>query len=39
MTNVTDTPAMTCAAVSLAMAGAIFLATVYLFKIGYKLRT
>jgi len=39
MTNVTDTPAITCAIVSLLMAGAFFAATVYLFKIGYKLRT
>lgn len=39
VTNVTDTPALTCALVALGMAGAIFLATVYLFKIGYKLRT
>ena len=39
MTNVTDTPVLTCAIVALAMAGTIFAATVYLFKIGYKLRT
>jgi len=39
MTNVTDTPVMTCAMMALGMAGTIFLATVYLFKIGYKLRT
>jgi ABC-2 type transport system permease protein len=39
MTNVTDTPAMTCAVVSLVLAGTIFAATVYLFKIGYKLRS
>lgn len=39
MTNVTDTPVITCAAVTLGMAGTIFLTTVYLFKIGYKLRT
>jgi ABC-2 type transport system permease protein len=39
MTNVTDTPALTCAVIALAMASTIFLATVYLFKIGYKLRT
>jgi ABC-2 type transport system permease protein len=39
VTNVTDTPVMTCALVTLAMAGIIFVATVYLFKIGYKLRT
>jgi ABC-2 type transport system permease protein len=39
MTNVTDTPVMICAIVALGMAGAIFTVTVYLFKIGYKLRT
>ena len=39
MTNVTDTPVVTCALVSLIMAATIFSATVYLFKIGYKLRT
>ena len=39
MTNVTDTPVLTCAVVSLLLAGAVFTATVYLFKIGYKLRT
>ena len=39
MTGVTDTPAMVCAAMSLVMAALFFLATVYLFKIGYKLRT
>ncbi|MDE2009013.1 MAG: ABC transporter permease [Candidatus Omnitrophica bacterium] len=39
MTNVTDTPAITCALVSLGMAMTIFTATVYLFRIGYKLRT
>ncbi|MDE2027938.1 MAG: ABC transporter permease [Candidatus Omnitrophica bacterium] len=39
MTNVTDTPVATCAIVSLGMAAAVFTATVYLFKIGYKLRT
>lgn len=39
MTNVTDTPVLTCALVTLGMAATIFIATVYLFKIGYKLRT
>jgi len=39
MTNVTDTPVITCALVTLVMAFTIFIATVYLFKIGYKLRT
>ena len=39
MTNVTDTPVMTCAIVALSMATSMFIATVYLFKIGYKLRT
>ena len=39
MTNVTDTPVITCAIVTLVMAATIFTATVYLFKIGYKLRT
>jgi len=39
MTNTTDTPVITCAIVTLVMATAIFSATVYLFKIGYKLRT
>ncbi len=39
MTNVTDTPLIICALVTLGVAGAIFTATVYLFKIGYKLRT
>jgi len=39
MTNVTDTPLITCALVTLGMAATIFSATVYLFKIGYKLRT
>ena len=39
MTNVTDTPALTCAIVSLMLAGTVFTTTVYLFKIGYKLRT
>ena len=39
MTSVTDTPVSICAAVSLALAGLFFLVTVYLFKIGYKLRT
>jgi len=39
MTNVTDTPVITCAIITFGLAGAIFSATVYLFKIGYKLRT
>jgi len=39
MTNVTDTPVLTCALVTLGIAATIFTATVYLFKIGYKLRT
>jgi len=39
MTNVTDTPVLTCALVAFGMAAAIFSATVYLFRIGYKLRT
>ena len=39
MTGVSDMPASVCAAVVLGMAGLFFLATVYLFKIGYKLRT
>jgi ABC-2 type transport system permease protein len=39
MTSVTDTPASICAAISLGMAGLFFVITVYLFKIGYKLRT
>ncbi len=39
MTGITDTPALTCAVVSLALAGLFFFTTVYLFKIGYKLRT
>lgn len=39
MTGITDTPASVCAAVTLGMAGLSFLATVFLFKIGYKLRT
>ncbi len=39
MTSVTDTPVSICAAVSLGMAGLFFLVTVYLFRIGYKLRT
>jgi len=39
MTNMTDTPLLTCALVALGMAATSFAATVYLFKIGYKLRT
>ena len=39
MTGLTDTPIAVCAAISLGMAGLFFWATVYLFKIGYKLRT
>ena len=39
MTNTTDTPVITCAIVTLVIAATIFSATVYLFKIGYKLRT
>lgn len=39
MTGLTDVSAAVCAAVSFAMAGLFFLATVYLFKVGYKLRT
>ncbi len=39
MTGLTATPMAVCAAISLAMALLFFLATVYLFKIGYKLRT
>ena len=39
MTGMTDMPIVTAAAVTFAMAGLFFIATVYLFKIGYKLRT
>ncbi|MBI3602207.1 MAG: ABC transporter permease [Candidatus Omnitrophica bacterium] len=39
MTNTGDTPLAICAVVSLALASLFFIATVYLFKIGYKLRT
>ncbi len=39
MTGVTDTPIAICAALSLSMAALFFFATVYLFKIGYKLRS
>lgn len=39
VTGVCDMPPTICAAVVFSMAGLFFLATVYLFKIGYKLRT
>jgi len=39
MNGITDTPASVCASVAFAMAGLFFVATVILFKIGYKLRT
>jgi ABC-2 type transport system permease protein len=39
MTGVSDISVATAAAIALGMATAFFLATVYLFKIGYKLRT
>ncbi len=39
MTGITDLPVDVCAAITFSIAGLIFLATVYLFKIGYKLRT
>ena len=39
MTSTTDVSVLTCAAVSLGMAVLFFLATVYLFRVGYKLRT
>ncbi|MBI4310108.1 MAG: ABC transporter permease [Candidatus Omnitrophica bacterium] len=39
MTGTCDMPAAVSAAIAFAMAGLFFLATVYLFKIGYKLRT
>ncbi len=39
MTGMSDIPIVTAAAIAFAMAALFFLATVYLFKIGYKLRT
>ena len=39
MTGACDMPILVSAAVTFAMAGLFFLATVYLFKVGYKLRT
>jgi ABC-2 type transport system permease protein len=39
MTGISDVPPMVAAAVTFSMAGLFFIATVYLFKIGYKLRT
>jgi ABC-2 type transport system permease protein len=39
MTGVSDTSLAVCAAISLGLAGLFFIATVYLFKIGYKLRS
>ncbi len=39
VTGVSEMSLATCAAVTFAMAGILFLITVYLFKIGYKLRT
>ena len=39
ITGVTSTSALACAAIALGMATGFFLATVYLFKIGYKLRS
>jgi ABC-2 type transport system permease protein len=39
MTGICDAPIVICAVISFALAGLFFLATVYLFKIGYKLRS
>ena len=39
MTNMTDTPLSICASVSFILASVFFIATVYLFRIGYKLRS
>ncbi len=39
MTGTSDVPVAVAAAIALAMAGLFFIATVFLFKIGYKLRT
>ena len=39
MTDTGDTSAYMCAEISFALAALFFLATIYLFKIGYKLRT
>ena len=39
MTGTCDIPAVIAAAIAFSLAGSFFLATVYLFKIGYKLRT
>ena len=39
MTNTSDTPMSLCAAIAFILTFLFFIATVYLFKIGYKLRT
>jgi len=39
VTGISDVPVLTCAAVTAVMSISFFLFTVYLFKIGYKLRT